>query len=437
MRVYGLWSDVNIQGKGKGNLQLVEREGRYWITLYEESYQSFGDSLKEEVDIVVDALKENPEAAVGAALTAAASGAVKAVAVALGANRSVMRRTPGFENDSAKEFSKTLAKSRETVSRNRLLLLFEKELSSLTGVSNSGNTVSLLLDEPCRLFFEEPKSGENSCREFVGILESIKEKLESSRIKQGIDWILDANGLLTITGGGKMPDWDWHDGATDTPWYARRASIKRVYISDGFTHIGNHAFEKCENLTYVRIPNSVTSIGYAAFRSCMKLHSIDLPNSVTSIRATAFSFCDTLTNIRIPQGVTKIESWTFEYCRLLNYIIIPNSVTSIESSAFLFCDNLTSIHIPYGVTKIGSSAFEYCKELSSISIPNSVTSIGYSAFEECERLSEIRIPKSVTELCGDVFKKCKKLKKVEMPARFDGPLFKFRFGIPKDIVRFT
>lgn len=154
MKVYGLWGGVNIQGKGKGNLVLGERMGCYWIALYEEPF--FKDSFQEEVDIAVDALKENPGAAAGAVLTVATYSAVKAVAVALGADRGAMRRTPGFENESAKEFSQTLAKSRKTAARKRLL--FETELGSLTSCSHFGNTVSMVLDCTYRLTFENPKS---------------------------------------------------------------------------------------------------------------------------------------------------------------------------------------------------------------------------------------------------------------------------------------
>ena len=411
MRVIGEWKNVTIQGKGSGFLRLEQREGSHWIALYEQL--SVGDSIQEKTEVAVDAIRENPEAAAGAALTAAASGVVKAVAISLGADRSAMRRIQVFENDSAKEFSKTFAeKSNDAVLRRHLI--FEKELSNLSRVSNSGNSVCILLDAQYRLTFENQWSGESKCRELEYALERIREKVESLQIKHGIDWKLDTNGLLTIRGWGKMLDWDWNGGDVDTPWYARCYAIKSVHISAGFTNIGKHAFYGCKNLTKVYIPNSVAEIRFSAFQNCESLTSIDIPYGVTEIGRSAF--------------------WN---CKNLKSIVIPNSVTSIGDSAFLFCNNLTSIHIPYGVTDIGSEAFQYCQKLISINIPNSVTSIDYDAFGECESLSEIRIPSSVTKLGTGVFKNCKKLKKVWMPARFDGPLFKLRYGISKDIVTFT
>ena len=137
---------------------------------------------------------------------------------------------------------------------------------------------------------------------------------------------------------------------------------------DGYsvTSIGGWAFEYCDSLTSITIPNSVTKIGDAAFSHCYSLTSITIPNSVTSIGNSAFWNCSSLTSITI-----------------------PNSVTSIGDAAFYNCGILTSITIPNGVTTIGERTFEYCRSLTSITIPNSVTSIGDWAFYECNSLSDV------------------------------------------------
>ena len=110
------------------------------------------------------------------------------------------------------------------------------------------------------------------------------------------------------------------------------------------TSIGGYAFEYCESLTSVTIPNGVTSIGSGAFINCANLKSITIPNSVTSIGYYAFSYCPSLTSITIPNNVTSIGDYAFEHCVRLTSITIPNSVTSIEYYAFYNCTSLTDVY---------------------------------------------------------------------------------------------
>ncbi|MEE1302279.1 MAG: leucine-rich repeat domain-containing protein [Bacteroidales bacterium] len=57
------------------------------------------------------------------------------------------------------------------------------------------------------------------------------------------------------------------------------------------TSIGVSAFEYCNSLIDVTIPNSVTTIGNYAFKDCSSLTSVTIPNSVTSIGHGAFNTC--------------------------------------------------------------------------------------------------------------------------------------------------
>ncbi len=57
------------------------------------------------------------------------------------------------------------------------------------------------------------------------------------------------------------------------------------------TGIYSGAFDDCDDLTSVTIPNSVTSIGDRAFYMCESLKSITIPNFVTSIGDCSFNEC--------------------------------------------------------------------------------------------------------------------------------------------------
>ena len=155
----------------------------------------------------------------------------------------------------------------------------------------------------------------------------------------------------------------------------------------GVNNIGDWAFNDCQSLTNVTIPDSVTSIGEGAFYDCTSLTSAMIPSSVTNIGQEAFAGC-TLTAITVDAtnsfyssvgGVLfeKSQTTLVEYPGgLAGSYTIPDSVTSIGEGAFFACTSLTSAMIPSSVTNIGQEAFAGCTAFTSVTIPDSVTSIG-------------------------------------------------------------
>ena len=234
------------------------------------------------------------------------------------------------------------------------------------------------------------------------------------------------------------------------------AGCKNSVIPDdgSVTSIGRSAFEDCDGLTNITIPDGVTSIGYSAFRWCSSLTGITIPDSVTNIGSYAFddtayyknganwtdgvlyignylikaksgelpadytikagtkviadyafSWCRNLTSITLPNSVTSIGDGAFGGCKSLVGITIPDSVTSIGNEAFFRCTSLTSVTFGENseLMGIGQYAFYCCEKLAGIKIPDGVTSIGYSAFRWCSSLTGITIPDSVTNIGSYAF----------------------------------
>ena len=244
------------------------------------------------------------------------------------------------------------------------------------------------------------------------------------------------------------------------------SSLKTVTVTGGNILYG--AFDGCNGLTSLTIPDMITSIGDNAFRNCSGLTSITIPdriNRITSIGNGAFSGCSSLTSMMIPYGVTSIGYNAFSGCSSITSITISRSVANIGDGAFSGCSSLTSMTIPfvgrivnntndkyqhpfgyifgtesyeggtatiqrvyaYGtdnttfktyyipsslktVTVTGGNilygAFGGCNGLTSITIPNSVTSIGQYAFSGCSGLTSITIPYGVTSIGEDAFSRC-------------------------------
>ena len=88
-----------------------------------------------------------------------------------------------------------------------------------------------------------------------------------------------------------------------------------------------------------------TSIIYGAFNSCESLTTITLPDVITSIGMSTFEHCNSLVSVNLPNNVKSIDVSAFSDCESLVDIIIPNSIISINASAFNSCTGLTSITI--------------------------------------------------------------------------------------------
>ena len=237
-------------------------------------------------------------------------------------------------------------------------------------------TLAVLLAVPLAMCAAEKLGGDRFSLAPKADAATIVDSGECGAWGDNVTWTLDSDGLLTISGTGKMYDYPWN--VKGRPW--ENSDVISVVISEGVTNIGDYAFYNCTGLTSITIPGSVTSIGERTFFDCTGLTSVTIPDGVTSIGDSAFWGCTGLTNITIPDSVTIIGDYAFYECTGLTSITIPDSVTSIGGGAFYDCTGLTSIAIPDGVTSIGNDAFSGCSSLTSITIPNSVKSIGYSAF---------------------------------------------------------
>ena len=204
----------------------------------------------------------------------------------------------------------------------------------------------------------------------------------------------------------------------------------KLTIPDDITELNCFALSDCYNITSVTFGENsqLTSIGDGAFNWCESLESITIPDSVTSIGEGAFCCCAKLTSITIPDGVKSIGNHAFAGCSALESITIPDSVLNIGDSAFAECTALESITIPDSVLSIGYSAFEECTALKNITIPGSVLSIGQRTFAGCSGLESAIIADGVTSIGDDTFLNCTNLVNVSLPDSLTSISFNTFYG---------
>lgn len=157
----------------------------------------------------------------------------------------------------------------------------------------------------------------------------------------GIIWELNSQGVLEISGSGKMLD--YNDTTRKAPWLQYAADIKKVCISGDITNISEYAFKACTELKDVEISDTVTMIGMRAFSDCTALESIVLPDSVLDVGGAAFYNCTGLKEIDLGNSVRKIRGYAFFGCNNFDHITLPGSLLGIEDYAFYGCTKLESI----------------------------------------------------------------------------------------------
>ena len=109
--------------------------------------------------------------------------------------------------------------------------------------------------------------------------------LHQERFGKGLVWRLYSNGVLEISGYGRMPDyinhWLSYTGEGQAPWVGcdkYGVMPNKLRISEGITYIGENAFESFGCLKEIVLPQSLQGIGKEAFFDCFQVERINLPH---------------------------------------------------------------------------------------------------------------------------------------------------------------
>lgn len=277
---------------------------------------------------------------------------------------------------------------------------------------------------------------------------------------QPLPWDV-VNHTLTITSDSYMKN---YESAAKTPWYANRADIISIVVTEGVTKIGDYAFYGYSNLTSVQLPDSLESIGNYAFKNCGKLSEITLPEKVSAIGESAFYGCG-LAEIAIPSSVTEIADYSFARNTGLKNITFEGSAPTIAAHAFsgvkakaMYPEDDSSwnedIKQNYGGTlqwddteekqQCGTNAYwkvengtltisgsgaidnydsaaecpwvDQRASITKIVVEDGITSIGNFAFYGMTNLTEISLADSITSIGAYAFKNDSSLETVVLPS---------------------
>lgn len=197
--------------------------------------------------------------------------------------------------------------------------------------------------------------------------------------KGNLKYIVNADGKsVTVSGTSENPT---------------QLNIESSILYNGtnytVTKIATWAFNACNTLTEVTLPNTVDEIGYQAFFKCSNLTKVIIPEGVRKIGQAAFYGCSQLTSITIPSTITNMDT-AFSGNTVLSHVTLTNGISKISSNAFERCTGLTEVEIPASVDQICPFAFNGCTNLKRVLLEKNIKTINVNAFKDCTNLSDVK-----------------------------------------------
>ena len=202
------------------------------------------------------------------------------------------------------------------------------------------------------------------------------------------------------------------------------------------SEIADYAFQGCDKLESLVIPNTVKKIGIYAFTGCSKLLNISFPESLEDVMAGALYECAWYDNqpdglvyvgnllyrykgiaptgvITINEGTKAVLGLAFSSQPNITSVILPESVTSVHMQAFGDCPNLESVTLPTWLSVIEDYTFQNCSKLQNINLPLGLDQIGKGAFAGCSSLTILDWPLQLKNIGARAFYNCNQLDGIE------------------------
>lgn len=298
--------------------------------------------------------------------------------------------------------------------------------------------------------------------------------IASGECGEEVFWELDSEGNMTLSGEGKMVD---YESRYQQPWYGN--DLKKLVIEEGITHIGAYAFDSVD-FSELYWPDSIESVGSMAFGGSnrfgrMYISSIESwlgisfagPNA-NPLFTTPYLYVDgeMLTDLVIPGSITEIKDNAFGNYTQLRRVVLHEDITDIghgafpksyisavvpaDSYALRWCvENKVAYHLTSGtcgdnaawslnrnglLTITGTGAmYDYRDDrftdewapwfpirdlVKSVSICDGITRIGEYVFQANRQITEISIPASVESIGKYAFSECTSLRgTITLPAK--------------------
>ena len=219
---------------------------------------------------------------------------------------------------------------------------------------------------------------------------------------------------LVISGNGNTRLVHSYNGYSQRPRHVRVSGVRElgsycfynypnlediVFEDDVLEIIGDYAFNGCR---FDEVPcfgegSKVKLIRGNAFNGCQNLGSVVIPNSVTNIGSGAFYNCYSLSNVTIGANIDSISGEIFSgQTNWVSLAIVGNGNARVSGFREKTVQNVSLS----GVRELASSSFESCKSLRTLELVDDgkLKSIVDWSFYNCTNLTAVVVPSSVTNI---------------------------------------
>ena len=237
----------------------------------------------------------------------------------------------------------------------------------------------------------------------------------SGTFGDNLTWSVDADGTLTISGTGAIPDFEYvmgetpnsvYDGGANTPW--RSYLIRKVVVDEGITAVGSMALAYLEKMESISLPASLRELGNYALANNFGLKQIVLPENLETLDEMALFQCIGLSSLHIPAGVKSIGESAIDGCRLDSITVDEANTAFCAEDGVLYTkdkkellaitSNRTELTIPDSVTRVGSALFFDGQNIVSVTI-GAQCDWGMN-LSLCNSLEQITVVDSNPNLCA-------------------------------------
>jgi len=236
-------------------------------------------------------------------------------------------------------------------------------------------------------------------------------------------------------------------GGIDKAAFQDCQSVVEVYMPDTIKTLGNYAFKDCISLKKVKMSAGISNLMTGVFSGCIGLEEINIPDQIPEIKASTFNDAP-LKKLFIGKGVSVVSPKAFGSDKRKIHVSVDRQnkhLVSDGSAIFqrgskkllLVMNAPKDYEIPDGTIEISQGAFKGMSNLENVVFPSSLRvidegafretglrtaifneglqKIGNSAFNYCQHLTSVVFPTTLESIGDRCFEGCSIIS-VKLPA---------------------